>query len=118
MSKEIETHGSDPAVESSLDAPRRGSIAATEKGRWERLWPVIACGAGLFSDGFLNNVSIVDAEVVCIICLLTWTDYWSSKHHAQDDIPRIVQELVGAGKYLKYHVCRDRVGHAILWVYV
>jgi hypothetical protein len=27
-----------------------------EKSRWERLWPVIACGAGLFSDGYLNNV--------------------------------------------------------------
>ncbi|KAI5282920.1 hypothetical protein KEM54_002471 [Ascosphaera aggregata] len=24
--------------------------------RWERSWPVIACGAGLFSDGYLNNV--------------------------------------------------------------
>ncbi|KAF2647893.1 MFS general substrate transporter [Lophiostoma macrostomum CBS 122681] len=35
---------------------RRGSISATEKSRWERLWPVIACGAGLFSDGYLNNI--------------------------------------------------------------
>ncbi|KAF2009684.1 MFS general substrate transporter [Aaosphaeria arxii CBS 175.79] len=35
---------------------RRGSIARTDKGRWERLWPVIACGAGLFSDGYLNNI--------------------------------------------------------------
>jgi hypothetical protein len=38
------------------DVERRGSLAKTEKGRWERLWPVIACGAGLFSDGYLNNV--------------------------------------------------------------
>ena len=38
------------------DLKRRDSIAKTEKGRWERLWPVIACGAGLFSDGYLNNV--------------------------------------------------------------
>lgn len=35
---------------------RRSSISQTEKGRWERLWPVIACGAGLFSDGYLNNI--------------------------------------------------------------
>lgn len=28
----------------------------TDKNRWDRLWPVIACGAGLFSDGYLNNV--------------------------------------------------------------
>jgi hypothetical protein len=38
------------------DVERRGSVAKSEKGRWERLWPVIACGAGLFSDGYLNNV--------------------------------------------------------------
>lgn len=38
------------------DAERRASIARTSKSRWERLWPVIACGAGLFSDGYLNNI--------------------------------------------------------------
>ncbi|KAF1850088.1 MFS general substrate transporter [Cucurbitaria berberidis CBS 394.84] len=38
------------------DIERRGSVAKTEKGRWDRLWPVIACGAGLFSDGYLNNI--------------------------------------------------------------
>jgi hypothetical protein len=27
-----------------------------KKGRWERSWPTIACGAGLFSDGYLNQV--------------------------------------------------------------
>ncbi|KAF1953075.1 glycerophosphodiester transporter [Byssothecium circinans] len=35
---------------------RRPSIARTEKSRMERMWPVIACGAGLFSDGYLNNI--------------------------------------------------------------
>lgn len=25
------------------------------KSRWERTWPTIACGAGLFSDGYLNS---------------------------------------------------------------
>ncbi|KAF4554405.1 Sugar (and other) transporter-like protein 5 [Elsinoe fawcettii] len=52
--KETSTSSSpDPA--SSPDE-RRDSYAATEKSRWERLWPVIACGAGLFSDGYLNGV--------------------------------------------------------------
>jgi len=35
---------------------RRASLVETNKSFWERLWPVIACGAGLFSDGYLNNV--------------------------------------------------------------
>ena len=26
-----------------------------QKGRWERSWPTIACGAGLFSDGYVNG---------------------------------------------------------------
>ncbi|KAM3418986.1 hypothetical protein BST61_g4943 [Cercospora zeina] len=30
--------------------------APPEKTRWERLWPTIACGAGLFSDGYLQSV--------------------------------------------------------------
>jgi len=38
---------------------RRGSIVNTGKTKWERLWPVIACGAGLFSDGYLNGVRIL-----------------------------------------------------------
>lgn len=38
---------------------RRGSIVDTNKSFWEKLWPVIACGAGLFSDGYLNGVSPV-----------------------------------------------------------
>lgn len=41
---------------SNDDTERHTSVANVEKGRWERLWPVIACGAGLFSDGYLNNV--------------------------------------------------------------
>lgn len=31
-------------------------IAPPEKTRWERSWPTIACGAGLFSDGYLQSV--------------------------------------------------------------
>ena len=27
-----------------------------QKGRWERSWPTIACGAGLFSDGYVNGL--------------------------------------------------------------
>jgi hypothetical protein len=32
-------------------------LADIPKSRWERLWPVMACGAGLFSDGYINNVN-------------------------------------------------------------
>lgn len=45
---------------STSDVPetvnRRSSISDTNKSQWDRLWPVVACGAGLFSDGYLNGV--------------------------------------------------------------
>ncbi|TKA71671.1 hypothetical protein B0A49_05280 [Cryomyces minteri] len=33
------------------------AVVTVPKGRWQRLRPVVACGAGLFSDGYLNGVS-------------------------------------------------------------
>ena len=32
-------------------------LAEVPKSRWERIWPAMACGSGLFSDGYINNVS-------------------------------------------------------------
>ncbi|PGH35558.1 hypothetical protein GX50_01539 [[Emmonsia] crescens] len=37
-----------PAIQNDLEC--------ISKSRWERSWPIIACGAGLFSDGYLNNI--------------------------------------------------------------
>ncbi|EHK98943.1 putative metabolite transport protein [Glarea lozoyensis 74030] len=31
-------------------------LAEIPKTRWERIWPAMACGSGLFSDGYINNV--------------------------------------------------------------
>lgn len=42
----------------SEDGPLDLPIEAPQKGRWERAWPTIACGAGLFSDGYLNGVCV------------------------------------------------------------
>ena len=50
------------------DSPERNEVEVhgaplenLQKGRWERSWPTIACGAGLFSDGYVNgSVSIKD----------------------------------------------------------
>ena len=39
----------------ALEEPLPNAVAS--KSRWERSWPVIAAGCGLFSDGYLNGVS-------------------------------------------------------------
>lgn len=54
QSVEEEKKGVHPSDEITLDLP---PLDALPKGRWERAWPTIACGAGLFSDGYLNGVS-------------------------------------------------------------
>lgn len=33
-------------------------VTDSDKSFYERVWPVFACGAGLFSDGYLNGVRI------------------------------------------------------------
>lgn len=44
----------DPSPERDDDAYEK-PLEDTTKSRWERSWPTIACGAGLFSDGYLNG---------------------------------------------------------------
>ncbi|KAI6714219.1 hypothetical protein JHW43_003256 [Diplocarpon mali] len=48
-------------ADSGSDVPRYAqshseALADTGKNSWERIWPAMACGAGLFSDGYVNNV--------------------------------------------------------------
>ncbi|KAM3066167.1 glycerophosphoinositol permease [Clarireedia jacksonii] len=47
-----------PAVapSDSADSQHNDPLADIPKTRWERLWPAMACGSGLFSDGYINNV--------------------------------------------------------------
>ncbi|KAJ5956017.1 hypothetical protein N7501_010296 [Penicillium viridicatum] len=97
------------------------------KGRWERSWPTIACGAGLFSDGYLNQVigpvgtmltqiygdaytnstaqqnvsSIVFAGTVVGMLIFGYTsDHWSRKWSLMiSTIILFVFAALGAGSY-------------------
>lgn len=46
----------DPDVQRTASDQYVDPLADIPKSRWDRLWPVMACGAGLFSDGYINNV--------------------------------------------------------------
>jgi hypothetical protein len=50
--KEVQETQVDSGSDQHVDA-----LAETDKSFGDRLWPVIACGAGLFSDGYINNAS-------------------------------------------------------------
>ncbi|KAA8565703.1 hypothetical protein EYC84_009547 [Monilinia fructicola] len=47
----VDSNSSPHTIEQNID-----SLADLPKTRWERLWPAMACGSGLFSDGYINNV--------------------------------------------------------------
>ena len=60
-------------LQDSPAVDRRESVAAQQlealpKTRWERSWPTIACGAGLFSDGYLNGYA---RKIVWLYSVLT-----------------------------------------------
>jgi hypothetical protein len=57
--KEMSEKGAHPIEEQPVELPPLDEI---KKGRWERSWPTIACGAGLFSDGYLNAVCCVSCS--------------------------------------------------------
>ncbi|RFU29933.1 hypothetical protein B7463_g6400, partial [Scytalidium lignicola] len=44
------------AVEIQRIQEREEELLHSGKSTWDRMWPVLACGAGLFSDGYVNNV--------------------------------------------------------------
>ena len=45
----------DSSPERDEAAVHGAPLADHQKSRWERSWPTIACGAGLFSDGYVNG---------------------------------------------------------------
>lgn len=44
--------------EAIAEGDARALDGTITKSRWERSWPTIACGAGLFSDGYVQSVSL------------------------------------------------------------
>lgn len=67
-------------VDSGSDNNYPDPLADLQKSRWDRLWPVMACGAGLFSDGYINNVNPNAPSLLGII--LTSSGYWFRLYHA------------------------------------
>ncbi|KAK6429943.1 glycerophosphoinositol permease [Oleoguttula sp. CCFEE 5521] len=73
-----EKHASEKLTAEKL-IDQQGPVAATNKSQWERLWPVVACGAGLFSDGYLNGVI---GSVNTMLAMIYKKEYTSSPAQA------------------------------------
>ena len=48
--------GEVPVEETANPGTITTSATTETRSFWESIWPVLACGAGLFSDGYINNV--------------------------------------------------------------
>ncbi|KAK5136773.1 hypothetical protein LTR08_002069 [Meristemomyces frigidus] len=92
-SSEMDKHlgVADEPIQEAVDQ-RRESLTETDKTFWDRIWPVIACGAGLFSDGYLNGVI---GSVGTMLAQLYPTQYANSP--AQSNVAAItfVGQVVG-----------------------
>jgi len=49
--KEAETAVTDTAPELNEDP-----LATVPKNKWGKIWPVLACGSGLFAEGYVQSV--------------------------------------------------------------
>lgn len=60
--------GTDPTLSDHLERNHtRGlPLEQVKKSRWERIWPALACGAGLFSDGYLNSFVLSKIGAICL----------------------------------------------------
>ncbi|CAG8961007.1 hypothetical protein HYFRA_00002547 [Hymenoscyphus fraxineus] len=69
-------------------------LASTSKTRWERMWPAMACGSGLFSDGYINNVI---GSVSTILKTLYGTAYTGSGAQANISAITFAGTVLGMG---------------------
>ena len=77
-SKDITTTDDNPVT--AGDTAPRPPLENASKSRWERSWPTIACGAGLFSDGYLQAV----IGPVNTILLKLYPDKYANSSAAQN----------------------------------
>lgn len=85
-------------------AKRKYSLTSTDKTRWQRMWPVIACGAGLFSDGYLNGVI---GSVSTMLAIIYPKQYANSPAQSNVSSIAFVGTLVGCISELKYVLFTD-----------
>jgi hypothetical protein len=71
-------------------------LAEIPKSRWERIWPAMACGSGLFSDGYINNVRyqlLVDQRLQVLTYLRSSVPYLqSSRNYMEKHIPNLARK--------------------------
>lgn len=58
-SKDVDNPDPPQTEVDAAEQPQSPAPVEDQKSFWAKLLPVMACGAGLFSDGYINNVSFL-----------------------------------------------------------
>jgi len=61
-------------------------VADSGKSFYERVWPVLACGFGLFSDGYLNGVRSYSPSSSISTPPDKDTGHWLGQHYARSNL--------------------------------
>ena len=116
MEKDIkDSYSTDP--ENREQDVHEAPLDAVPKSRWERSWPVIAAGAGLFSDGYLNGVrDNVLPAIVSSTDVIDAAGDWFSQYDAQENLQEAIHLFPRAEQRLFHRIRRNCRGPARIWL--
>jgi hypothetical protein len=52
------------AVTDSAPELNEDPLATIPKNKWQKIWPVLACGSGLFAEGYVQSVCFPQMSVI------------------------------------------------------
>lgn len=95
------------------------------KARWERSWPTIACGAGLFSDGYIQSVSfgvLLHSPLMpswgAAVSILITIGYWLCKHSSHSYLRQGFQEESSSCERYCHRLCRHCCWPIGFWLHL
>jgi hypothetical protein len=94
--------------------PSEVPLEALPKTRWQRSWPVIACGAGLFSDGYLQSVCSISFAILKAILIYN-AGHRFRKHHPHSHLWQRFQKFSSTQERCFNCLRRYRRWPARLW---
>jgi hypothetical protein len=59
-------------------------LATVPKNKWQKIWPVLACGSGLFAEGYVQSVCFLPNLVLSQ--KLTLLGHWLRWNHARHNL--------------------------------
>lgn len=102
------------------EAEARESQQRAQKSFWTTILPVMACGAGLFSDGYINNVRVSLGIILFLTderrILTSLTGHRIRRHRPGGTVRRVVADVKCQKLYGRHCLCRYRRRAACLWL--